>query len=276
MSEVRKAQTYGRDPRNGHSTIYCISKAGTRACSSRPCVVVSAEPAVHRRGRGSDHAAPGRPPRPTSPLRRRSPRRSRLRDVLRRASGAQFLIARRGRGSGRRSTASTTARSRVPRRAARRPSTASRRTSPRRPRAVLLRCSAFFHQVGINVRRLWARRSITSTSSRAYSDALASVARLLYALVALGLAYIRCVENADDPRPVLELPVGPQNAPFCSFRCRASERSMCGGWGGCEESSVRRSANSVRRPALGDGVVGSVLSISCVELLLTAAADDHA
>ena len=129
MSEVRKAQTYGRDPRNGHSTIYCISKAGTiyqasepmyellmqnmraleqvgrgetcdrrddsptkadagparrqpraersRACSSRPCVVVGAEPAVHRRGRGSDHAAPGRPPRPTSPLRRRSPRRSR-------------------------------------------------------------------------------------------------------------------------------------------------------------------------------------------------------
>ena len=33
--------------------------------------------------------------------------------------------------------------------------------------------------------------------------------------------------------------------------------------------------NSERRPALGDGVVGSVLSISCVELLLTAAADDH-
>ena len=224
MSEVRKAQTYGRDPRNGHSTIYCISKAGTiyqasepmyellmqnmraleqvgrgetcdrrddsptkadagparrqpraersRACSSRPCIVVGAEPAVRRRGRGagrassarsrpcvvvaepavrrrgrrSDHAAPGRPPRPTSLLRRRSPRRSRLRDVLRRASGAQFLIARRGRGSGRRSTASTTARSRVPRRAARRPSTASRRTSPWHPRAVLLRCSAFPHQ----------------------------------------------------------------------------------------------------------------------------------
>ena len=122
---------------------------------SRPCVVV-AEPAVRRRGRRSDHAAPGRPPRPTSPLRRRSPRRSRLRDVLRRASGAQFLIARRGRGSGRRSTASTTARSRVPLRAARRPSTASCRTSPRPPRAVLLRCSAFLHQVGINVR--WRRR----------------------------------------------------------------------------------------------------------------------
>ena len=129
VSEVRKAQTYGRDPRNGHSTIYCISKAGTiyqasepmyellmqnmraleqvgrgetcdrrddsptkadagparrqpraersRACSSRPCVVVGGEPAVRRCGRGSDHAAPGRPPRPTSPLRRRSPRRSR-------------------------------------------------------------------------------------------------------------------------------------------------------------------------------------------------------
>ena len=87
-----------------------------------------------------------------------------------------------------------------------------------------------------------ARHSTISTSSRAFSDGLASVARLLYALVALGFAYIRCVENADDPRPVLELPVGPQNAPFCSFRCRASERSMCDGWGGCEESSVRRSA----------------------------------
>ena len=87
-----------------------------------------------------------------------------------------------------------------------------------------------------------ARHSTISTSSRAFSDGLASVARLLYALVALGLAYIRCVENVDDPRPVLELPVGPQNAPFCSFRCRASERSMCDGWGGCEESSVRRSA----------------------------------
>jgi hypothetical protein len=65
---------------------------------------------------------------------------------------------------------------------------------------------------------------------------LASVARLLYALVAPGLAYIRCVENGDDLRPVLELPVGPQNAPFCSFRCRASERSMCGAWGGCEKA----------------------------------------
>ena len=62
------------------------------------------------------------------------------------------------------------------------------------------------------------------------------MAQLLYALVALGFAYIRCVENADDPRPVLELPVGPQNAPFCSFRCRASERSMCGAWGGCEKA----------------------------------------
>ena len=161
-----------------------------------------------------------------------------IRGVLRRASGAQFLIARRGRRSGRRSTASTTARSRVPRRAARRPSTASRRTSPRRPRA----CCSVARPSSINVRRRRARRSTTSTSSRATSVGLASVARLLYALVAPGLAYIRCVENGDDLRPVLELPVGPQNAPFCSFRCRASERSMCDGWGGCEESSVRRSA----------------------------------
>ena len=156
---------------------------------SRPCVVVGADLTMRR-------------PAGLLDLRRRCAAARRgvrgIRGVLRRASGAQFLIARRGRGSGRRSTASTTARSRVPRRAARRPSTASRRTSPRRPRAVLLRCSAFLHQVGINVRRRRARRSTTSTSSRATSDGLASVARLLYALVALGLAYIRCVENADD------------------------------------------------------------------------------
>ena len=226
-----------RRPAPGHAQAGRASSA-----RSQPCVVVGAEPAVRRRGHGSDHAAPGRPPRPTSLLRRRSRGVRGIRGVLRRASGAQFLIARRGRGSGRCSTASTTARSRVPQRAARRPSTASRRTSPRRPRAVLLRCSAFLHQVGINVRRRRARRSTTSTSSRATSDELASMARLLYALVAPGLAYIRCVENGDDLRPVLELPVGPQNAPFCSFRCRASERSMCDGWGGCEESSVRRSA----------------------------------
>ena len=35
----------------------------------------------------------------------------------------------------------------------------------------------------------------------ANSDALASVARLLYALVALGFAYIRCVENAEIRDP---------------------------------------------------------------------------
>ena len=156
---------------------------------SRPCIVVGSDLTMRR-------------PAGLLDLRRRCAAARRgvrgIRGVLRRASGAQFLIARRGRRSGRRSTASTTARSRVPRQAARRPSTASRRTSPRRPRAVLLRCSAFLHQVGINVRRRRARRSTTSTSSRATSDGLASVARLLYALVALGLAYIRCVENADD------------------------------------------------------------------------------
>ena len=125
---------------------------------SRPCIVVGADLTMRR-------------PAGLLDLRRRCAAARRgvrgIRGVLRRASGAQFLIARRGRGSGRRSTASTTARSRVPRRAARRPSTASRRTSPRRPRAVLLRCSAFLHQVGINVRRRRARRSTTSTSSRA-------------------------------------------------------------------------------------------------------------
>ena len=182
---------------------------------------------MRRRGRRAGHAAPGPA---SSTYVAAAPPLAEAFEAFEACFGVLPALSSssRGRGSGRRSTASTTARSRIPRQAARRPSTASRRTSLRRPRAVLLRCSAFFHQVGINVRRLWARRSITSTSSRAYSDALASVARLLYALVALGLAYIRCVENGDDLRPVLELPVGPQNAPFCSFRCRASERSMCG------------------------------------------------
>ena len=131
------------------------------ACSSRPCVVVGAEPAVRRR-RGAGRAslwARSRPcvvvgaepamrrPAGLLDLRRRcAAARRGVRGVLRRASGAQFFIARRGRGSGRRSTAPTTAWSRVPRRAARRPLTASRRTSPRRPRAVLLRCSALLHQ----------------------------------------------------------------------------------------------------------------------------------
>ena len=79
------------------------SRAGRASlwARSRPCVVggepavrrCGAEPAVHRRGRGSDHAAPGRPPRPTSLLRRRSRGVRGIRGVLRRASGAQFLIA---------------------------------------------------------------------------------------------------------------------------------------------------------------------------------------
>ena len=112
------------------------------------------------------------------------------------------------------------------------------RRQPRagRRRGVRGLCCSVARPSSINVRRRPARRSTTSTSSRATSVGLASVARLLYALVAPGLAYIRCVENGDDLRPVLELPVGPQNAPFCSFRCRASERSMCGAWGGCEKA----------------------------------------
>ena len=197
---------------------------------------------MHRRGRGSDHAAPGRPPRPTSPLRRRSPRRSRH---------------------------------------SRRASACFRRSVPHRPswtwlRAALHRlddcavarpaagCAAAVDSLAPDVAAAsegcaapllglppssWHQRAAASGAALYHldvfagtSDALASVARLLYALVALGFAYIRCVENADDPRPVLELPVGPQNAPFCSFRCRASERGVCGAWGGCEESSVRRSA----------------------------------
>ena len=68
-------------------TLECMLKPAVRrrgrgagrasSAGSRPCVVVGAEPAVRRRGRRAGHAAPGRPPRPTSPLRRRSPRRSR-------------------------------------------------------------------------------------------------------------------------------------------------------------------------------------------------------
>ena len=195
---------------------------------------------MHRRGRGSDHAAPGRPPRPTSPLRRRSPRRSRhsrrASACFRRSVPHRVDVAPGGAPP--------------PRRRRGRASRGRLRGGHRQPRAgrrcgVRGLCCSVARPSPINVRRHRARRSITSTSSRAKSDALASVARLLYALVALGFAYIRCVENADDPRPVLELPVGPQNAPFCSFRCRASELSMCGAWGGCEESSVRRS--TIRR-----------------------------
>ena len=192
MQNMRGTEQVGRgDNQPAIDAMIVPSRAGRASlwARSRPCVVVGAEPAMRRPAGLLDL-------RRCCAAARRGVRG--IPGVLRRASGAQFLIARRGRRSGRRSTASTTARSRVPRRAARRPSTASRRTSPRRPRAVLLRCSAFLHQVGINVRRRRARLSTTSTSSRATSDGLASVARLLYALVALGLAYIRCVENADD------------------------------------------------------------------------------
>ena len=168
------------------------------ACSSRPCVVVGAEPAVRRR-RGAGRAslwARSRPcvvvgaepamrrPAGLLDLRRRcAAARRGVRGVLRRASGAQFFIARRGRGSGRRSTAPTTAWSRVPRRAARRPLTASRRTSPRRPRAVLLRCSAFFHQVGINVRRRRARRYVAATPPRRAVPGHAQAGRAMLKLV---------------------------------------------------------------------------------------------
>ena len=234
VSEVRKAQTYGRDPRNGHSHIEgrhqgMLKPAAVSWARSRPCVVVGAEPAVHRRGRGSDHAAPaGLDYAAAAPPLAEAFETEACFGVLPALSSSSPVVdvAPGGAPPPRRR------RARVPRRAARRPSTASRRTSPRRPRA----CCSVARPSSINVRRRPARRSTTSTSSRATSVGLASVARLLYALVAPGLAYIRCVENADDPRPVLELPVGPQNAPFCSFRCRASERSMCGAWGGCEKA----------------------------------------
>ena len=150
MQNMRGTEQVGRgDNQPAIDAMIVPSRAGRASlwARSRPCIVVGAEPAMRR-------------PAGLLDLRRRCAAARRgvrgIRGVLRRASGAQFLIARRGRGSGRRSTASTTARSRVPLRAARRPSTASCRTSPRPPRAVLLRCSAFLHQVGINVR--WRRR----------------------------------------------------------------------------------------------------------------------
>ena len=90
-----------------------------------------------------------------------------------------------------------------PRRRRGRASRGGLRGGRRQPRAGRRRgvrglCCSVARPYSINVRRRRARRSTTSTSSRATSDGLASVARLLYALVALGLAYIRCVENADD------------------------------------------------------------------------------
>ena len=105
---------------------------------SRPCVVVGAEPAMRR-------------PAGLLDLRRRCAAARRgvrgIRGVLRRDCGAQSLIARRGRGSGRRSTALTMARSRVPRQAARRPSIDSLAPDvAAASEGVLLRCSAFLHQ----------------------------------------------------------------------------------------------------------------------------------
>ena len=160
MQNMRGTEQVGRgDNQPAIDAMIVPSRAGRASlwARSRPCIVVGAEPAMRR-------------PAGLLDLRRRYAAARRgvrgIRGVLRRASGAQFLIARRGRGSGRRSTAPTTVRLRIPRRAARLPSTASRRTSPRRPRAVLLRCSAFFHQVGINVRRRRARRYVAATPPR--------------------------------------------------------------------------------------------------------------
>ena len=147
MQNMRGTEQVGRgDNQPAIDAMIVPSRAGRASlwARSRPCVVVGAEPAMRR-------------PAGLLDLRRRCAAARRgvrgIRGVLRRASGAQFLIARRGRRSGRRSTTSTTARSRVPRRAARRPSTASRWTSPRRRRrcrgvrgAVVLHCSAFLHQ----------------------------------------------------------------------------------------------------------------------------------
>ena len=140
MQNMRGTEQVGRgDNQPAIDVMIVPSRAGRASlwARRRPCVGVGAEPAMRR-------------PAGLLDLRRRCAAARRgvrgIRGVLRRASGAQFFIARRGRGSGRRSTAPTTARSRVPRRAARRPLTASRRTSPRRPRAVLLRCSALLHQ----------------------------------------------------------------------------------------------------------------------------------
>ena len=177
MQNMRGTEQVGRgDNQPAIDAMIVPSRAGRASlwARSRPCIVVGAEPAMRR-------------PAGLLDLRRRCAAARRgvrgIRGVLRRASGAQFLIARRGRGSGRRSTAPTTAWSRVPRRAARRPLTASRRTSPRRPRAVLLRCSAFFHQVGINVRRRRARRYVAARPPRRAVPGHAQAGRAMLKLV---------------------------------------------------------------------------------------------
>ena len=153
---------------------------------------------MRRRERRAGHAAPGRPPRPTSPLRRRSPRRSRhsrrasacfRRSVPHRPSWTWLRAAlhRLDDGAVARPAAGCAAAidSLVPDVAAASEGCAA---------PLLGLPPSSWHQRAVAS----ARHSTISTSSRAFSDGLASVARLLYALVALGLAYIRCVENADD------------------------------------------------------------------------------
>ena len=78
------------------------------------------KPAVLRRARGSDHAAPGGPRRPRAERRRGAGGRRGVRGVLERSRRPSWTWLWAGR-----STHSTTAWSGVPRRAARRPSTAS-------------------------------------------------------------------------------------------------------------------------------------------------------
>merc|ERR1719160_1744464 len=102
MQNMRGTEQVGRgDNQPAIDAMIAPSRAGRASlwARSRPCIVVGAEPAMRR-------------PAGLLDLRRRyAAARRGVRGVLRRASGAQFLIARRGRGSGRRSTASTMARS---------------------------------------------------------------------------------------------------------------------------------------------------------------------
>ena len=79
-------------------------------------------------------------------------------------------------------------------------------------------------------------------------------------------------EASDSATPSTCAPVGTALA----LRARREARRLAGDRRHADGRKASwRKCNSARRPALGDGVVGSVLSISCVELILTAAADDH-
>ena len=111
MSEVRKAQTYGRDPRNGHSTIYCISKAGTIYQASEPMyeLLMQNMRALEQVGRGETcDRRDDSPTKADAGPARRQPRAERSRACSSRPCivvGAEPAVRRRRRGAGRASSA---------------------------------------------------------------------------------------------------------------------------------------------------------------------------